>query len=116
MFGVIMRYVKDPEYAQDIMQEVFIKVYGKLDTYDSTKSAITTWMHSIAVRSAINHLRKKNNYFLDLESSAPVNNVENTGLESLEAEHILKLITGLPEIQRTIFNLNVMEGYSHKEK
>jgi len=117
MFGVILRYVKDESYAYDIMQEAFVKVYTKLYTYDSNKAAVTTWMHSIAVRSALNHLRKKHNYFLDIDDSgAPATpTVGNLGLEGLEAEHILKLITQLPEIQRTIFNMNVLEGYSHGE-
>lgn len=117
VYGVIFKYVKDPEYTQDILQETFVKVYTKMHQYDSSKSAITTWMHSIAVRSAINHLRKRNNYFLDIEDSgaASTGAVGNTGLESLEAEHILNMITQLPEIQRIIFNLSVIEGYSHRE-
>lgn len=117
MYGVILRYVRDEAYATDIMQDSFVKVYSKLHTYDSTKAAITTWMHSIAVRTAINHLRKRHNYFLDIEESGASSSgaVMNTGLEGLEAEHILQLITQLPDIQRTIFNLNVVEGYSHRE-
>ena len=117
VYGVILRYVKDPAYAQDLMQEAFVKVYTKMHTYDGSKAAITTWMHSIAVRTAINHLRKKHNYFLDIEDSGASSSgaVNNSGIEKLEAEHILKLITQLPDIQRTIFNLNVIEGYSHRE-
>jgi len=117
VYGVILRYVKDPNYASDLMQEVFVKVYTKLHTYDQSKAAITTWMHSIAVRTAINHLRKRNNYFLDIDDTGAASSisVSNHGMEALDAEHILKLITALPEIQRTIFNLAVVEGYSHRE-
>ncbi len=118
VYGVILKYVKDEAYATDIMQETFIKVYTKLHTYDNKKAAVTTWMHSIAVRTAINHLRKKHNYFLDIDDCHAVpsgSTVGNTGLDKLEAEHILKMITRLPEIQRMIFNLYVIEGYSHKE-
>lgn len=116
LYGVIIRYARDESYTQDILQEAFIKILGKIDTYDESKAAITTWMHSIAVRCAINHLRKKHNYFLDIEDSvSSTKSTSNTGLETLEAEHILRLIKELPDIQRTIFNMNVLEGYSHKE-
>ncbi|MGY0391773.1 RNA polymerase sigma factor [Bizionia sp. KMM 8389] len=61
LFGVISKVLKDPNLAQDALQETFIKVWKKAKTYDSKKAKLFTWLYRIAYNTAIDKVRSYNN-------------------------------------------------------
>lgn len=122
MMGVCVRYIRDRDTAQEVLQEGFIKVFDKLDVFDF-KGSFEGWIRRIIANTAIDHIRKaKRNPFLSdqdndfkQEGVDEVVEHEKTELMSLKGEVALEAISKLSPAYRTVFNLYVMENYSHKE-
>lgn len=109
-----------PRYA-DVMAVVnagFLNVFRHLDRYDPLLGTPGAWIHRIMVHSAIDHIRSEHRR-VDAdplpEQPGAEGSVENEGPSSLEAEALLLLVKQLPPVTRAVFNMSVMEGYSHKE-
>lgn len=123
MTGVCMRYAKDSDEAQDMVQNGFIKVFAKLDVYNFTGS-LEGWIRRIMVNTAIDQIRKNKRDPFSIEDDARIQNleeeipfdVEETNMEtSIQAEKAIKAISQLSPAYKTVFNLYVIEGYTHKE-
>ncbi len=93
----------------------FLKIFSKLDMYD-TNQPFEAWFRTIMVRTCIDYYRKHNSKvdFVDVDTQYDLEYSENL-IDNLDAEYILKLIQKLPPAYRTVFSLNVVEGYSHAE-
>lgn len=115
MLGVCMRYAKDSFEAEDILQAGFVRVFQKIADFRSDGS-FEGWIRRIMVNTAIEVYRKNqrslNVVDIDQVYDAPQSMFNMTGLE---AKDLLNLIRQLPEGYRMVFNLYVIEGYSHKE-
>ncbi|MBN8694981.1 MAG: sigma-70 family RNA polymerase sigma factor [Bacteroidetes bacterium] len=123
MLGVCLRYAKDSDEAKDILHEGFLKVFNNLRGFNNTGS-FEGWVRRIMVNTAIDHLRKnKQNYLIvstvhanDRSVNAAAEEVEEDDLLShIEKEDILKAVQELTPAYRTVFNLYVIEEYTHKE-
>jgi RNA polymerase sigma-70 factor (ECF subfamily) len=117
MMSVCMRYVSNKETAKDLLQDGFIKVFTKIQTYSGTGS-FQGWMRRVFVTTALEHLRR--NDALRASSSIDdyddaMKNVEVSAVEQLSADELLACIAELPNGYRTVFNLFAIEGYSHSE-
>jgi RNA polymerase sigma-70 factor (ECF subfamily) len=115
MFGVCLRYSGHQEDAQDILQEGFIKVYRNLEKF-RREGSFEGWMRRIFVNTAIEHYRKSTNLYPVSESQE--NNVEDkewNAFDKLALKDLVKLIQTLSPGYRTVFNLYVVEGYTHRE-
>ena len=117
MLSVCVRYVNDRETAKDILQDGFIKIYSKIDTYSGTGS-FAGWIRRIFVTTALEYLRQND----ALKQSASIEEYSNsivdekiTVLDKISADDLLDCISRLPEGYRTVFNLYAIEGYSHSE-
>ncbi len=115
MYVVCLRYTKDRVQAEDFLQEGFIKVFGKLSQY-SGDGSFEGWVRRIMINTALEHLRNLRTMPEEapLEDDYEISTSANI-LEGLAAEEIINLIQDLPLGYRLVFNLYVMEGYSHKE-
>ncbi len=115
LFTVCRRYSRDDLEAEDVMQEGFVLVFKKLDTY-SFKGSLYSWMRTIMVNVALRKLQKKSRrdtvYNLD-EVHEPM--FEEDHIANLSAEEILKHVQKLPDGYRNVFNLYVVEGFKHHE-
>ncbi|SEL34268.1 RNA polymerase sigma-70 factor, ECF subfamily [Parapedobacter koreensis] len=120
--AITMRYVKNEFDAEELTNESFIRAFSKIATFNSGESgdrfekSFRAWLARIAVNISIDFLRaQKQLLALDdvSESEIEQQRVEVSG--NLHVEDIMKLLFQLPEIQRTIFNLYEVEGYSHEE-
>jgi len=116
MYGVCLRFARNTMEAEDILQEGFIKVYTYLKDY-RYEGSFEGWIRRTFVNTAINFYRRKSKELLEVsiqqhEIAVPFN---ATIIENLSVKELLKLIQELPEGYRIVFNLNVMEGYTHKE-
>lgn len=115
VYPVCYRYAKNEEDAKDILQETFIRVYSKLDTFQG-KGSFEGWIRKIAVNTSIRHYQKSLQKIdkHDIEY-APDLASDETILSEMNAADILKKISELPTGYRVVFNLYAIEGYSHKE-
>lgn len=115
MYAVCLRYAGNEDDAQDILQDSFVKVFKNLSRFRS-EGSFEGWIRRICVNTAIEHLRRKT-YLKPIaekeENTIPYK--ENSVLDSLGEKDILKLISQLSPGYRTVFNLYVIEGYTHKE-
>lgn len=117
MLSVCFRYVNDLETAKDLLQDGFIKLFTKIETYSGI-GAFGGWVRRIFVTTSLEFLRQHN--ALKLSSSIDeveyfIENEELTVLDKMAADDIMKCISMLSDGYRTAFNLYVIEGYSHAE-
>ena len=115
MYAVCLRYAGNAEEAQDILQEGFIKVFKKLDSFRS-EGSFEGWVRRIFVNTAIEHFRRKK-YLMPVPEREE-NTIEGkylSVLDNLAAADIMALVQELSPGYRTVFNMYVVEGYSHKE-
>ncbi|MGB3150030.1 MAG: sigma-70 family RNA polymerase sigma factor [Maribacter sp.] len=85
LLGVANKVVRDPELAQDVVQESFIKIWKKADSYDSSKAKLFTWLFRITRNTAIDKLRSVNTKS-DKEIQIDVSDVYTLGVESIRPE------------------------------
>lgn len=115
MFGVCLRYSGKPEDAQDILQDGFVKVYRNLEKFRG-EGSFEGWMRRIFVNTAIEHYRRSSTlYPVDESKAAHVEDKEWSAFEKLSVKDLLALIQELSPGYRTVFNLYVVEGYTHRE-
>ena len=116
MFAVCLRYMGNRNAAEDILQDGFVTLFTKLDSY-SGEGSFEGWARKIFVNTALMELRKNDALKMsaDLENARDLSSGTTTQLENLGYRELLGLISGLPAGFRTVFNMYVIEGYSHKE-
>ena len=116
MFPVCIRYAGDRETAEDILQDGFVTLFSKLDTYKG-EGSFEGWARKIFVNTALMYLRKKDALKMsdELENARNLSTDLSSQIEDIGYKELMKLITGLPPGFRTVFNMYVVEGYSHKE-
>jgi len=116
MYGICMRFTGNQMEADDILQDGFIKIFTKLKDFRN-EGSLEGWIRKTIVNTAINFYRKKLKYshFDDIEGLEVPETKEENIYDKLSKEELIKLIQELPNGYRTIFNLYVIEGYSHKE-
>ena len=115
LMTVCRRYATDGHMAYDILQETLIKILKAIPKYRPTGS-FESWMRRIAITTSLKYLERKWwKREVAVELSIMPEPVTAEGLHDLEAEDVLKLVRTLPNGFRQIFNLYVIEGYSHQE-
>ena len=129
--AVCSRYAKDFSETEDILQEGFVKIFTHIKTFSyQGEGSFVFWMKKVVVNAAITFYNKhsKKRKELSIEDS-PVDVDKNDNLSAtqneyedgmynsskLTQEQIIKVLQSVPEDFRVVFNLYVMEGYSHKE-
>lgn len=115
MYGVCLRYSRDETEAEDNLQEGFIKVFTRIGQF-GFKGSFEGWIRRIMVNTALEKYRKKNPLQLveDLVIYEGTTMVEDT-ISSISAKDLLSMIQQLPPRYQMVFNLYVIEGYSHQE-
>lgn len=112
-----LRYCKSKEEAQDLVQESFIKIFKSLHQYDQTKAQFSTWSNRVVINVCLQHIRKKN-VLNDSEDIIDIGNnlkIDPTAIDHLKLKDLTKLILNLPNGYRTVFNMYVIDGFTHKE-
>lgn len=115
MYAVCLRYAGNAEEAEDILQEGFVKVFKKLDSF-RREGSFEGWIRRIFVNTAIEHFRRKR--YLQPVTEKEENTLEGNYLsilDDLAERDIMALVQQLSPGYRTIFNMYVVEGYTHKE-
>jgi RNA polymerase sigma factor (sigma-70 family) len=115
MYGVCLRYAGSTEEAEDMLQEGFIKVFKKIGSFRQ-EGSFDGWVRRVFVNTAIEHFRRKT--YLQPITEQEENTIEGkflSVLDSLAEKDIAQLIQQLSPGYRTVFNMYVIEGYTHKQ-
>ncbi|TAH04948.1 MAG: RNA polymerase sigma factor [Sphingobacteriales bacterium] len=122
LMAVILRYVNNRNDGEELVNDSFVKIFKGINTFvapqnsNETEKAFKGWIAKIASRCAIDFLRLKRNLVLVSELKEchePI--IEVNVISELNVKDILKLLNELPEIQRIVFNLYEIDGFSHSE-
>ena len=116
MLGVCRRYAPDLETARDILQEGFVTVFEKIGTYKGAGS-FEGWMRKIFANTALMQLRHSDVLRQSDELTAAEYRTPAAGgpLEQIQANELMRLINSMPVGFKTVFNLYVLEDFSHQE-
>lgn len=116
MFAVCLRYMGDKDSAEDILQDGFVTLFSKLDSYTGAGS-FEGWARRIFVNTALMSLRKKDalKNTEDLDVAWNMASGDPSPIQKIGSDDLLKMVAALPPGFRTVFNMYVIEGYSHKE-
>ena len=117
MMSVCQRYVCNREIARDLLHDGFIKLFTKIDTYSGAGS-FNGWIKRIFVTTALEYLRQNKiiQYGKNVdEAEYETENIDISPFAHLSVNDLFSLIEKLPDGYRTVFNMNVIEGYSHFE-
>jgi len=116
LYSVCLRYMRDEMAAQDILQDSFIKIFKYIDRFDENRGNFEAWIRKITVNTALKQLDKRK-----LEtSSLSYETVEHPSadpfvISQMNKQDLMKVVMSLPDGYRQVFNMAVIEGYSHKE-
>ncbi len=110
-----LRYAVDSMEAEDMLQEGFVRIFTHLHQF-KFEGSFEGWMRRIIVNVCLKHLQKRKLQFKEI-SDEHANEVQIAPYtySSIGEDELMKLISRLPDGYRTVFNLNVIEGYSHEE-
>ncbi|GAB2825276.1 sigma-70 family RNA polymerase sigma factor [Ferruginibacter profundus] len=115
MYAVCLRYCKDAEDAQDLLQDGFVKIFKNLDKFRG-EGSFEGWIRRIFVNTSIEHFRKSLKSFPVTETQEILlEDPSWSALDNLAEKDIIKMIQGLSPGYRQVFNMYVIEGYSHKD-
>ena len=117
--GVIIRMVEEPQLAEDILQEAFIKIWNNFKQYDNTKGRLFTWMINITRNLTIDTLRSKG-YKKQRKISKDENSVSNYHDKSFSADKfdaigLQKQLANLSPAQKNVIDLAYFNGYTQEE-
>jgi RNA polymerase sigma-70 factor (ECF subfamily) len=116
MVTICLRYTKNEEDAVEVLNSGFLKVFQNIQRYDPAQASLYTWIRTIVVNSCLDFIRKKNRTLQHHElSNATEVHIPADVVSRLKASEILGLVRSLPPATGAVFNLYVIEGYTHKE-
>lgn len=119
LYGIVFRIVKNADVAEEVLQDVFLKIWDKIESYDSSKGKLFTWMLNIARNQAIDKTRSRemNKGRKTDDIDYLVNKIDNqeSAEQKVDTIGLKELLNKLPEQQRFIVNQLYLEGYTQSE-
>lgn len=115
LFAICLRYASDYHIAEDFLQDGFIKIFKNISGYKGSGS-FEGWMKRIVINVCIEHYRK-NRPLISLGDNIIPDTFDNDAdiLSSLHQKEVIQMLQSISPGYRTVFNLYVVEGYSHQE-
>jgi len=117
LFSIILPIIPQQEIAEDVLQEVFLKIWQNIKLYDASKGRLYTWMLNIARNQSIDRTRSKefNNRTKTTELSETVYNDRQTVEAGIDDVGLKKILSNLPEESRKLLELAYFQGYTQEE-
>lgn len=115
LYGVIKQIVGEAELSNDVLQETFVNIWRRMDSYDETKGRLFTWMLNIARNAAIDKIRSKG--FQQSQRQIPLDGevVQPSVRPGIDDYGLKKLILKLKDEQRLLIDLSYFQGYTHEQ-
>ena len=114
MLSVCRYYIRDVQFAEEVMLNGFLKVFSNLKKFKK-EGSFEGWIRKIMVRESISFLRQQKNIEFAVEEVDVKSDYSILSNTKFEAEEIQQLIDALPEGYRIVFNMSIIEGYKHHE-
>ena len=114
MIGMCLRYTDDRDVAMEIVNNGFLRVFKKLDTF-SFKGSLEGWIRKLVYHSLSEYFKKNSKYLQFLVFEERDARIEEEALSNVYVEDILKMVDLLPPATQEVFRLYAIEGYSHVE-
>jgi RNA polymerase sigma-70 factor (ECF subfamily) len=116
MYSVCLRYMKNAQQAEDVLQDGLVKVFTKLSDYKN-EGVLEGWIRRIMVNTCLDQIRKDVKFQRDIQAEEVEYKLEHKDFiaERLMAEDLMKLVQSMPEGYKVVFNMFAIEGYSHQE-
>ena len=117
LYSIVLQIVKSPEIANDVLQEIFINIWRRIDTYDPIKGRLFTWMLNISRNASIDMLRSKNyqNSQKNQEITDNVYGNDQMTQTSIDSIGLTKFLGKLRPVLRVLIELAYFKGYTHEE-
>lgn len=115
LYGVIKQIVGDAELSNDVLQETFVNIWRRMESYDETKGRLFTWMLNIARNAAIDKTRSKG--FQQSQRQIPLDGetIQPSVRPGIDDYGLKKLILKLKDEQRLLIDLSYFQGYTHEQ-
>ena len=115
LYGVIKQIVADAELSNDVLQEPFVNIWKRMDTYDAAKGRLFTWMLNIARNAAIDKTRSKG--FQQSQKQIPLDGevIQPSVRPGIDDYGLKKLILKLKDEQRLLIDLSFFQGFTHEQ-
>jgi len=119
LYGVIFRILKKEEIAEEVLQDVFLKIWDRFDSYDATKGRLFTWLSNVARNQAIDKTRSRE--ISQEQKTGGIDNVvsriDNAAFTELAVEGIglTQVLKHLPEEQQFVVEYLYYKGYTQSE-
>jgi len=117
LYSIILQIVKSPEIAGDVLQEVFINIWRKIESYDPLRGRLFTWMLNISRNASIDMLRSKG-YINNQKNQEITDNVygsDQVTQTNIDGIGLTKFLEKLKPEQRVLIELAYLKGYTHEE-
>jgi RNA polymerase sigma-70 factor (ECF subfamily) len=116
MLAVCQRYLRNNQEAEDVLQDGFVKVFQKIVDF-KMEGSLEGWIRRIVVNTALDTIRKNKKLLDDVQVEEVQYKVSFTDhqFDGMDLAQLMKLIDGMPDGYRIVFNMFAIEGYSHKE-
>lgn len=113
LFGVCLKYSDNYQQAEDNLQDGFVTIFEKIYQYKD-EGSFEGWMKRILINTALQKHRKQKVYAITNEENIPEEEIE-IETDDLSVDFLLECVQNLPDRYRQVFNMYVMDGYSHRE-
>ena len=115
LMRVALRYVVNQSDAEDVLNTSMLKVFKKIDSFHGTHDNFGGWVKRIVVHQAIDFIRRRKSFNEKHITMAVLPDEDPASKWEDDPRYILKLLDTLPEIEKTVFNLAIIEGYTHND-
>jgi RNA polymerase sigma factor (sigma-70 family) len=116
MMSICLRYTKNETDAMEVLNNGFYKVFKNIQRYEPGKASMYTWIRTIIINSCLDFIKikQKNIHVTEFTETAEIE-ITPEIISKIESDHLLQLIRKLTSASQTVFNLFIIEGYSHSE-
>jgi RNA polymerase sigma-70 factor (ECF subfamily) len=115
LFGVIKQIIPDVDLCNDVLQETFVNVWRRIDSYDDSKGRLFTWMLHIARNAAIDKVRSKGFQQSQKHLQLDGESMQTSVKAGTDDYGLKKVLTRLKEEQRLLIDLSYYQGFTHEQ-
>lgn len=114
MLAMCRKYLSDEEEVLDILNQGFLKVFQKIDTFEK-KGSLEGWIRRLIFRTLADHFRSKKSYLKFMVMEEKDQPLPENAVQSLIYDDLMQLVKALPGTSKEVFLLHALEGYTHIE-
>lgn len=114
--AIAVRYLRDPSYSKDVLQESFVKIFNKLHQHDLQRGTVKMWAARIMINTCLNYnVRVIGDPMEEINDQVKKVSVNYSDYADFTDEHLLVILKQMPEKYYNVFNLAIIEGFTHQE-